>query len=365
MAIITMGVLPNRFIGNDKDDIIELVENHNNTRNSPMTKNERICIEFVRMKMSSPDGAIYTNYLDDDFNKEYATGHEVLSESVGLMMLYCIGNEEKSFFSQQFDILVNCMMLQNGLIMWRVDEGANITDSSASVDDLRIARALFTAYEIWGEKAYLDYALKIESALFDNSTYNGNLVSHYSQNGGLAAKDIELCYLDFKTMQLMSKYNEEWLEIMNEGLEAVENGLISSEFPMYKKNYDIESGLYSNTQVINILDSLSTILHLSEVGQEDKRSIEWIKRQLKDGNALFSKYSNKGERLSEIESTAVYAIVSRIAKNIGDKDLYSESLARMNQFQIKDSESKIYGSFGYEDKLEVFSYDNLQALLSY
>ena len=344
----------------DSDKIpIEADENHE-------TYNEEICLSFIRQSMSREDGGVYTNYLENDEHLSYSTGHEILSESVGLMMLYYVNKSEKHMFDEQVGVLLDGMLLPNGLVRWRVNyDGDGITETSATIDDLRIIRALIEAYELWGENQYLEYALKIESMIKENNVYEGNIVNYYDQKYDFTAKEVDLSYFDLKTMILMSEYNSEWLEIMENGINIVKDGMISDAFPMYYKTYDIENDEYLNSGKINVIDSFTTILHLSEVDEESKKSIEWIDNQMDNFGVINSSYSCEGHSLSEDESTAAYAIVSRIAKNIGDNDLYNKAMSRMVQLQIKNRESIIYGSFGYEEELEVFSYDNLQALLAF
>ena len=54
-----------------------------------------------------------------------------------------------------------------------------------------------------------------------------------------------------------------------------------------------------------------------------------------------------------------------IASEIGDKEFYEESITQMSKWQVLNSESEIYGAFGNESNLEVYSFDNLMALLAY
>jgi len=332
----------------------------------PKSDKEKICLDFVSESMSREDGGVYTNYLESGGRLDYSTGHEILSESVGLMMLYYVESGEKSLFDVQLEFLINNMLMPNGLIRWRVYENSNgITETSSSIDDLRIIRALIKAYESWNEANYLQYALEAESMVFEKEVVNGSLVNYYNQIDDESAKLINLCYIDFKTMSMLSRHESNWLEIMQRGFEIVESGMISDGFPMYKKTYSIEFEKYLSQESINILDSLTTIMHLSEIGKENQKSIDWIRDQLENDGGIVLKYSTNGSKLSQDESTAAYAIVSRIAKNIGDNNLYNKSMSNMIKLQVTDPESEIYGSFGYEGELEVFSYDNLQALLAF
>ncbi|GKT32027.1 hypothetical protein ADUPG1_002173, partial [Aduncisulcus paluster] len=80
---------------------------------------------------------------------------------------------------------------------------------------------------------------------------------------------------------------------------------------------------------------------------------------------LYSRYDLQGNPVSDVESTAAYAILGRLAKTAGDDELYKLAIHRMTMYQVQDTDTPIYGGFGDKKTLEVYSYDNLQALLAY
>ncbi len=50
---------------------------------------------------------------------------------------------------------------------------------------------------------------------------------------------------------------------------------------------------------------------------------------------------------------------------IGNQELYDLAIDKMLLWQIQNSESVLNGAFGNKDTQEVYSYDNLQALLAF
>lgn len=328
---------------------------------------EKSCLNFIFKKMSFPSGGIYTNYLPIEQEEESLLGHKILSESEGLIMLYFATHDDKKAFDKHLDLVVTKMMGKEGLFKWVVgEEDHELSNSSASVDDLRIARSLIYAYSIWKDEYYYKILKKINEGLLKNNIYKDCLTSSYTFGSNHISNEIELSYIDLYTMQLLNTINDQWEKAYNKGLKIIENGYISDDFPLYKKNVNLDSHIYSNNKHINMIDTLLVILHLSEVGLQKDASIKWIKNKLLNEKALFNDYSiETQEPINQYECTAVYAIIARIAKEIGDEELYKFAIKRMLSLQITDNKHILYGAFGNKDTYEVFSFDNLQALFAF
>ncbi|MBF8982842.1 glycoside hydrolase [Lutibacter sp. B2] len=337
-------------------------------RNEKLTKHEfekkhmdeeLNCLHFIEKKLSSKAGGIHTNYLDTKERTNLASGHEILSESEGLIMLYYVKNNNKALFDQHFEFVRKNMMTKKGGIKWRVREGNNnLTSSAASIDDLRVVHALLEAYTKWKEKEYYELMCKISKYTLKNSTYKEILTNRYEDH------DIDLSYIDVYTIKLLE--DKKWDKIYNHSLDIIEKGYISDEFPLYKKEYHINTKKYLNTKRINMIDSLLVVLHLSEVGLVKEKTIDWIGNELLNKGKIYSDYDLSTETHSgNGESTAVYSIIARIAKNIGNEALYDKAIRKMINLQVNDPSSKIYGSFGDINTLQVYSFDNLQALLAF
>ncbi|MCB2288598.1 hypothetical protein LGK97_02320 [Clostridium sp. CS001] len=335
--------------------------------NKNYTENERICLEFITNRMSAQYGGIYTNYLDASASGDLAGGHQVLSESEGIIMLYYIKINDKEAFDKHFKIITDKFLMDNGLIRWRVSQKVGeSTNVSASIDDLRIIRSLIYASSKWNDTKYTNILKKVGDALLKNNIYNDMITNFYDLEANAIDTNINLSYVDLYTMDMLSKTeNAKWQRIRTKGLGIISSGYISDRLPVYKKCYDLKDNKYHKDSKINMIDSLLVVLHLSEVQAQKKQSIAWIKRQINNG-ALYSEYDTlTGEKATSTESTAVYAIVASIAKNIQDDELYDMAIKKMLKLQNENKDSQIYGSFGDENTLEVFSFDNLQALLGF
>lgn len=328
---------------------------------------EKLCLDFIGGKMRSKSKGIYTNFLDSKELKDYATGHEILSESEGLIMLYYVKNNNKKQFDIHLKFIKEKMMLENGLMKWRVRENnPTLTTSTASIDDLRIVRGLIHGYDKWGDKEYIKQTKKISKSLLRYNVKNNFLNDYYDSRYNSRSQRSTLSYIDLFTIRLLSRLDSKWNKVYEQGLKTIEKGYISDEFPHYNKTYNILKKNIEKSNTINSIDSLLVVMHLSEIGKAKKESIRWIREQIYNNNAIFSKYScENGKPLSNMESTAIYAITARIAKNINDKVLYEKAMKRMLSLQIKSDKSIIQGAFGDINSQEVYSFDNLQALLAF
>ncbi|MNR32195.1 hypothetical protein D3C85_1497590 [compost metagenome] len=112
------------------------------------------------------------------------------------------------------------------------------------------------------------------------------------------------------------------------------------------------------------MESLLTILNLAEVNQAKPTSIQYIKEHVKTGT-LYGQYDKTGIPLNDVRSTAIYAISAMIGSVMKDHELYADSILKMNEFQIHDPQSSLYGGFGDTKTGQAYSFDNLMALLAY
>lgn len=318
---------------------------------------------FISNKLSREDGAIFTNYLDVPSKGDETKGHDILSESEGLMMLYSLEINDKQLFDKHFNIVDKYMFLDNGLISWRMSKDNNQNKTSALIDDLRIFKSLILAYDRFGEYKYRYVATKLSKAILNKSTSDGLPVDFNDSTN--KSNSLTLCYIDLEAMSLLNKIHGKWTKITSSSEKILNDGLISQDLPFFRKSYDIKSQTYSNEKETELLYSLMCWENILDNGEDVPTVINWIKNNLKTYNGLFNKYDNTtGKPIDNIESTAIYAVASRIAYKSKDLELYDKLYSLLSKFQIKNKESKLYGGFGFEPKEEVYSFDNLQGLLS-
>ena len=122
------------------------------------TEREKLCFDFITNKMITEQGGIRTNYLDKAENPDLATGAEVLSESMGLLMLYAVEIRDETLFKNALRFVED--YLDTGSILsYRYSPENGAYRVNAFVDDIRIIRALLKAEEAFGN-GYRAVALK-------------------------------------------------------------------------------------------------------------------------------------------------------------------------------------------------------------
>ncbi len=325
----------------------------------PLTREEKLN-DFILNELSSPQGGIYTNYLATEKQLEWATGHEVLSESIGLMMLAAYYDNDKVLFEKYSDYLDAYLKLPSGVYAWRIlEEDVLPLTTNASIDDLRIAKAYYLAYVKWGDELFLSRTSEISEALL-TGTVSGDLLYNYTDGDA----NIDLSYLDIYTMSLLSSIDNRWKEVKRQSVNLIHQGYLGDDFPFYHKVYNTEQKSYVVEESINMIDALLVLLHLSEESRAPVQSLAWLKTQLEEDTVYGHYRYGDWMPFYEIESTAVYALIMRIAVNMNDEALYELAFIKAMEFQILDETSPLFGAFAFIETLEAFSFDQLQMLLA-
>jgi len=306
------------------------------------------------------EGGIRTNYLDKPHQRDYATGGEVLSESMGLIMLYAVGNGDEGLFQRSFAFVRE--YLDTGTILsYRYGEDGPY-HVNAFVDDIRIIRALILAGDAFGQ-GYLDTAYDYADRLYQTNIRNGRVYDMYDERYHKRNERITLCYLDLSTIKLLADHDDRWAEVYEGMLDIALGGYISDEVPLFAASYSYDSGAYSDGD-INMIEAALTALNLAKVGECPQQTIRYLKQSIENG-AIYGTYSHDGIERNTMESTAVYAICALLAAEAGDEEMYAMSINRMDAFQVMDEENEVYGAFADPVSLDLYSYDNLMALLAY
>lgn len=331
-------------------------------KNNPVSERENILLNFLDNKLTLKDGGIKTNYKDEKSQGDITKGYSVLSESEGMMLLYYLERNDEEKFNDTLKYIKDNMILKNNLISWRVT-GKNKESTSATIDDLRIVKALLLANERWGKFEYRKMAVKTFKAISKNLLDN-NLLSDF--NDGYNKSNITtLCYIDLPTLKYLSNIDYAWKKVYTASINVLNNGYISDKVPLYKKSYNRETKKYDNGDVDTLL-SLICILNKAEVSESTSKSVNWLTEKFKTDGAIYAKYnSNTGIKSSDVQSTSIYALLVRIGEKTGNKELYNMALKKLKDFQIINKNSPIYGAYGDPKTLQVYSFDNLNSLLAY
>jgi endo-1,4-beta-D-glucanase Y len=319
---------------------------------------EKILVEFIKDKMMDEKGGIYTNLSDSSNISELPSGQEILSESIGLYMLYLSTSSSKDDFDHYFRYLNN-QFLRNGVVSWRIKDSELYSSTGAVIDDLRIVKSLFIANDKWNDEMYINLIEKISDILLKKAINQGMLVNDYGENGS-SSSIINLSYLDLYSLKRLEKINSKWKEVFKNAVDIIEKGRINKTGKFYYMYYDVVSKkYYGDGRNISVLDSFLVDLHLSEIGILDKDKLDWFNK-VKDTD-IYSTYDIHVEKYSsDIESTSIYSVLVRILKLNAVNDI-SVLEEKIKSFQIV--EGQYSGGFGNENEMEFYSFDNLNALL--
>ncbi|MBU5317723.1 glycosyl hydrolase family 8 [Clostridium bornimense] len=315
-------------------------------------------VSFINSTLSDDKG-IYTNYLDKESVGDETKGHYVLSESEGLMMLYGVETGNKDIVDTHLKIIED-MMMKNDLVSWRAigDEKSMV---SSTIDDLRIVKASALAYKRFNDNRYKKIFFKLSEGLKNNSVHKGCLVDF--NDSGLLSDTVTLSYMDLGALSILSDVDNDYEKIEEKSKEIVEGGYISDDIPLYRKSYNINAEEYSDEENNDLLLTSMIYLYKSEVGEDTSKFLKWIDDKLNNDGFLCSTYSSEtGEVTSSIESTAIYSVVAMVARNSGDINLYNKLKEKLYLYKIDEGELK--GAFGYLDNKEIYSFDNLMAILA-
>lgn len=326
---------------------------------------ERVTLEFLLENMSNNKNAVYTNYLDYlSSDIDIAKGKDILSESQGLILLYFFNRDNKEKFDEALKFSIDNMMLENNTFSWKIREDEYVSNTNALIDDFRILRALILAHDKWNDKIYLEHIQKISNALLKYNTEKGIPLDFYDIEYSYKSDIITICYLDIYTMNKLAQIDKRWNDIYQTSINIILNSKINNT-QFYNYEYNLSNKKYSNKEQIDFIQNTYTLIHLAEANIIEYKDIEWMYDEFKKYNKLYTLYSSKDFKPStNTESTALYALTARLFYICKDFEKAQMFLRQCEEFQITDVDSQLYGCFGNEKNKEVYSFDNLQYLLS-
>lgn len=319
--------------------------------------------ELVRDFMNSMkvDGMVVTNYLDTERNLPYSTGHEVLLESIGLQLEIAILEKDLNEYLYLMKKVSEYFLVQEEALKWRVfsQEDTNIT---ATIDTLRVIDAIFEAEKAFNDSSYIDLAHALTQYL--TNTMGTYLPNDSDPLSGHTSDLLDLSYIDLSTLSILLEKNIISLETYERHERLLLDNRIKPGRALFERQYNMAEDGFTRYEKTYMIDNVLVLLHLAEVDEMEDSDLEWLKNQFRDYGYISAEYNEYSEPVSQIESTAIYAMIALIAAEKGDQELYLLSLDKMLTLQVTDKNSSIYGSFGNPENNEVYSYDNLLAYLA-
>lgn len=157
---------------------------------------------FITTKLSGTAG-FYTNLQDTEQNAELTTGHEMLSESAGLMMRYKALTQQKAAFEEEWTRAKQTFNMETAFSYRFSPKLQKRYTLNAAVDDLRIIRALYEAGDVFQNEGYKQEAESFGMRFYEHNVKNGYLYDFYDETYKITNDFITLCYIDLKTLRLL------------------------------------------------------------------------------------------------------------------------------------------------------------------
>lgn len=318
-------------------------------------------LSFLKNNMRNSDGGLFTAYRESQGTSP--KGHDVLSESMGLLMECAVLLDDQGLFDESF-AYVSQKMNRGGVYAWYVDSKGNQANSNALLDDLRIARALYQANKKWG--GYEAALGELAGQLLAKNTYRGQLSSFYDFKLRRSGSSICLAYGDFEALEGLAELEGEYAGLAESLKQIVAGGFIGDAFPLYYSSYDYKEQRYSR-ESLNTAEALLTLYHLCGTELLRQESLQWLKNAIAT-DTLAARYEVDGTPVAgyQYDSTAVFAIAALIGQKTGDAELYRAAREAMERARVTDPESAFYGTFSHSDNgSDLQSFDQLLPLLVY
>ena len=340
-----------------------IVQNITHYHTDEQQRKQQLLINFLDNQMMG-NGGIYTNYLPtNDPNSQNATGRELLDESSGYYLLHLALTKQSQAFKTFYE-KTKKNFYENGQFSYRYDPATGKRyPVNATVDDLRIIEALF----LYDQQFQTNYYAKEINTLYKNmqslSLVNGNLYDWANGETKQHATTGTLCYFNLATLHALENQSKTGKQYYQKQLHIVQKGYISDDFPLYQTRYNYKTGKYTSDKGIDILESLMTMQHLSAVGKLPKTSLQWVTRQVMN-KQLYNHYDMNGKATTQDQSAAAYALAALIASNEKQPELYQAAIKQMLTFQINKAGSPLNGAFGDLQTQQVYSFNNVTALVA-
>lgn len=322
--------------------------------------NEKRLKNFIQNKMVKTNG-IYTNYRNSQAQENVATGHEMLSESSGLWLEYLARTHQNKAFVTFYQRTKKSFDLGRQF-SYRISQTGKKSKVNATLDDLRIIRALQTYAQNTGSRKYRYEAAKRFAMLQTTSIEKGRILNFYDVSSKKGSSEGSLSYFDLLTLRYFESTSNANKKYYQKQVKVLQKGYLSDIFPLYHASYNWKTKTYSN-QDLNTSEALVTLLHLAEVHQIKKTSLDWLKMQVENRH-IYNKYSVNGVVLDRNQSAANYALTAMIFATQNDTAHYQKAMRLVWQSQVKEKNSEIYGAIGDAKTNDAYSFNNLLALIA-
>ncbi len=347
----------------------------------PITNAEMMGRQFIIDKLMTPEGGVWSNLNDNHPNDpDIGVNHEILTESMGHLLLYAYYSRNKNLFDQTLQFIIDYHVSDTGLLYWNLEssytpihnEGAPGEYANTSIDDLRIIKGLMLGHQCWGDANYKNFAVNLGAVLKENILI-ANIVSQAtiwgdSWGGWIVADDLAiLSYPDVKAMQFLENEVGGWQTIIDATVNMQVSGAIGNG--LYEHKYDIPNTTYLQQDELEMIHELWTALRLAQAGEtvHAQTTLDLIKDEFTNDGQISGEYNRNGAPSVDWEMLSVYAVAARLAYELGDTVLYNDIIDYLLTRQITDPAVETYGAFlwGADDRVWAFGQLNTLIVLAH
>jgi endo-1,4-beta-D-glucanase Y len=338
---------------------------------------ERNAYAFMKDKMMNEYGGVLSEFKEEGETSEvFAVDHEVSSENTGLMMWYSLLKKDRDIFDSQYKIVVN-YLLEPGynVLYWKLNK--NMTPYASTVwgsysmapdADLRIIRALFLAYDLWGDQKYKSLAIQLGNGIKNAVASDGTLRYWFSWTDGWngRAEEVFIAYLDWIAIKRLAEHDDDWTSTMETNLKIALNSQTNEG--LFYQVYSPQTGYTGINGTISELIHMSWIAYrLSEIGEKEnsQRFLNFVKAQYEQYGKIFGMYDLKtAKNVVDWDNLAAYAIIARLANNLDDRNFALRLLReKVLPNYISDPTSPLHGSFAYHED-DANAFNNLEIMVT-
>ncbi|MCZ8523522.1 MULTISPECIES: glycosyl hydrolase family 8 [Paenibacillus] len=318
---------------------------------------------FIRAHMTNSDGSLRTYLKPSDRSEpDTAYGHEALSESMGLWLLYAVEKGDPELFQQAAQAVEQTFMKSDGWIQWKAGGTAPV-NTNALVDDMRIAYALYLGGSKWEDAEYTKMADTITDNVLGTQVVDSGFRDFYDHKQQWTSTGLTLSYLN--AFAIVNLYEQS--KMPEDLYQKTKNFLLSvpTKDGFYPFSYDYGSGQYTYHDKINLIDQLLIEQSQIKLGNGESAFWSFVKNTFREQGSLYGQYDRVSKApVVAYESPAVYGFAIMFAIENGEADLARDLYYRMIRFQTLKPESEYYGGYMNYQQGDTHIFDNLVPLLA-
>ncbi|WP_162007849.1 hypothetical protein [Heliorestis convoluta] len=335
--------------------------------------------QFIVSHLSNEQGGVFTNYRDDRPElADEARNHDILSESTGLLLEYALWTDDKALYRQQVNYVRKYLIGPYAIPSWKVKpDNREPAQSSALIDDIRIAAMLLKGAERWDDKRDFYLAKAILEGIYRYQLLEGRhwtpwfdwsgLSHNWSQwfepvepNGGIV---VPVRYLQPAYLALIATVDSRYEPLVQPALDIIRQADLGNG--LFMTDYSPERGPFQEQEAVNMINSMLAALHGAQVGYVSPKTASFLQKELQAGRIWAAYHRDQGDEpvaAADFRSPAVYALVAQYFLEIDEPQWAQVAVDHLLLYRVNDPNSIFYGGFGDPITGDCYSFDNLLAL---